>query len=84
MSKAVVKLNLNAEEINKIAVRLGERADQITMITSQDLALDLRLASRICDKLTHIRAEVAQIAGRCTDKDAARELRDMLDDAERS
>jgi hypothetical protein len=77
-------LNLTAGELNTAATRLFERADTITQITLTDLVSDLRLAGQACERLAAVRAELSEIAAKCRDHDAARELRDMLDDAERS
>jgi hypothetical protein len=73
---------LPAKELGLVSARLYARADEVNQITLQDLSLDLRVAGRAVDLLTHIRAEISQIAGKCKDLDAARELRDLLDDGE--
>jgi hypothetical protein len=73
---------LDAVALAATSSRLSERAEQITQITLQGLAEDLRIAARCCDALALIRAEVSEIMSKCQDADAARELRDLLDDAE--
>jgi hypothetical protein len=74
---------LDIETLNAISARLVERADQIQQVTLQDLNRDLRMAARACDLLAHLRFELGEIAGKTTDQDTARELRDLLDDAQR-
>jgi len=48
----------------RACTRAPTRFNQITL---QDLSLDLRVAGRAVDLLTHIRAEISQIAGKCKD-----------------
>jgi len=71
---------------------MGDRADAITAVVEavrtpfvtdvlNAIAGDLKLASTIAGRLAHLRFEVSEIAAKSTDPDAARELRDALDDA---
>lgn len=59
-----------------------DHADAITNAARRDVAADLRLAARACDKFAGLRFEVAEIAAKTKDPDTARELRDALADAE--
>lgn len=70
---------LGIEELNTIALRLRDRSDEIRQITLVDLVADLKLAARACELLAHIRFELGEIAGKTSDQDAAREIRDLLD-----
>ena len=71
---------LNIETLNAIGARLFEHADSV--IARREIADDMRLAGRICDKLASLRFEIAEIAAKTKDTDTARELRDALSDAE--
>jgi hypothetical protein len=73
------KISLSFVELTAIGARLTERADQIHQITLAELVLDLRLAAQVCGRLADVRAEISEIATKCKDPDAARELRDLLD-----
>jgi hypothetical protein len=70
------------ESLNTISAHLFEHADTITNAARRDVAADLRLAARACDKFASLRFEVAEIAATTKDPDTARELRDALADAE--
>lgn len=72
---------LDIETLNAVALRLEERAGQITQMTLQDLALDLRLAARCADVLGHIRFELGEIITRTTDHDTKLALKNLLEDA---
>jgi hypothetical protein len=50
----------DAAKLVATGARLTERADQITQITLQELAEDLRVAARCCDALALIRAELSE------------------------
>jgi hypothetical protein len=76
------RILLSFVELTAIGARLTERADQIHQITLADLVLDLRLAAQACGRLADVRAEISEIAAKCKDPDATRELRDMLQDVE--
>jgi hypothetical protein len=68
--------------LTAISLRLSERADLITQITLQDLALDIRLAAQACDKLASLRFRIAEIAEMALNQDGAataRDLRELLD-----
>jgi hypothetical protein len=86
MSKAIDKPTtiLNIEALNAIGARLSEHAAAIT----QDIAADLRLSARVCDRLASLRGRVAEIAQAALDRpqwDAAafaRDIRDALSAAE--
>jgi hypothetical protein len=74
----------NIETLAAIGARLSEHADAIT----QDIAADLRLSARVCDRLASLRGRVAEIAQAALDRpqwDAAafaRDIRDALSAAE--
>jgi hypothetical protein len=72
----------SSQMLAETATRLFDRADQIDRVTLQDLALDIRLAAMIYDRMSAIRTEIAAVAERTRDPDSARELRDLLDDTE--
>jgi hypothetical protein len=78
---------LDIETPNAIGARLFERADQITQVALQDLALDLRLAARVCDRLASVGFRIAEIAQAAIDHPEwdsaafARDLRELLKDA---
>jgi hypothetical protein len=85
-------ITLDLEFLNFTAASLGDRADALAALISAmknavvtnaltTLTNDLKLASTIAERLAHLRFEVAEIAAKSTDPDAARELRDALDDA---
>jgi hypothetical protein len=75
------------EQLNALAVRLSDRADQISQITLWDLARDLRLAAQVTAKLATLRFRIAEIAGELLAHPewdgaaVARDLRDALADA---
>jgi hypothetical protein len=75
---------LDIETLNAVALGLRERSDTIQQVTLLDWAVDLRTAARCADLLAHIRFELGEIAAKCTDADAAREIRDLLADAGRA
>jgi hypothetical protein len=68
---------LDIGTLNAISLRLSERAEQISQITLQDLALDLRLASRACDKLSSLRFRIAEIAEKALTQDGGATHRDL-------
>jgi hypothetical protein len=74
-------IHLGIEELNTIALRLDERADQIRQVTLVDLVADLRIASRACTLLARMRFALSEIAEKTTDHDARLEIRGLLDDA---
>ena len=76
------KISLSFIELTAISARLFKRADQIHQFSLQELVLDLRLAAQACGRLADVRAEISEIATKCKDPDAARELRDLLADVE--
>jgi hypothetical protein len=75
---------LDIETLNAVGARLFEHADAIT----GDIAVDLRLSARICDRLASLRSRVTKIAQLALahpewDRAAfARDLRDALKRAE--
>jgi hypothetical protein len=75
---------LDIETLNSISARLYDRAEQITQVALADMAMELRIAARCADLLAHIRFELSEIAGKTTDPDTAREIRDLLDDASKA
>jgi hypothetical protein len=77
-----ITIPLTTEELTSVGARLYARADAIDQVALQDLSRDIRLAARVCERLALVRTEISQIADKCTDQDAARELRDLLSDAE--
>jgi hypothetical protein len=72
---------LDIETLNGISASLYDQADQITQITLQDLALNLRLAARCATVLAHVRFELGEIAEKTKDHDTRLEIRGLLDDA---
>src|SRR5258708_37370565 len=84
-NKAPVVFDL--ETLNALAVRLSDRADQISQITLWDLARDLRLAAQVTAKLASLRFRIAEIAEQLLAHPGwdgaalARDLRDALADA---
>jgi C4-dicarboxylate-specific signal transduction histidine kinase len=75
---------LNIEFLNFCGARFSEHAENYTAAAADLLtaiAKNMSLAAQICDRMASLRFEVAEIASKCTDLDAARELRDALDDA---
>jgi hypothetical protein len=76
------KILLSFVELTAIGARPNKRADEIHQITLADLVRDLRLAAQITGRLADVRAEISEIAAKCTDPSAARELRDLLADVE--
>jgi hypothetical protein len=79
-------VTLNIEFLNFCGARFHEHADNFTPAAADLLtaiAKDLNLAAQICDRMASLRFEVGEIAAKCSDPDAARELRDALDDAAR-
>jgi hypothetical protein len=72
----------SSQMLAETATRLFDRADQIDRVTLQDLALDIRLAAMVYDRMSAIRTEIAAVAEKTRDRDSARELRDLLDDIE--
>jgi hypothetical protein len=78
------KLKLpDTKTLNEISARLFSRADEIHQVTLADLAHDIRIAALAYGKLASIRVELSAIAEQTSDAHAAREIRDILDDAER-
>jgi len=75
---------LDIETLNAISARLRDRADSVHQFSLAELIEDLRIAARCADLLGHIRFEVSEIAAKCLDEDAARELRDLIEDAKRA
>jgi hypothetical protein len=80
---------LTIEELTLVGVRLYDRAEKIAQfVSSHDLAGDVRLAARVCDKLAALRFRVGEIAEQTLanpERDSAaiaRDLRDALNDAE--
>ena len=75
------------EQLNALAVRLSDRADQISQITLWDLARDLRLAAQVTAKLASLRFRIDEIAEQLLAQKEwdgaalARDLRDALADA---
>jgi hypothetical protein len=65
--------------LSVIFARLTERADTIEHESAQ-IAYDLRIGGLSADLLAFVRHEISEIAARCKDVDAARELRDLLAD----
>jgi hypothetical protein len=83
MSENGTKLTaFTIESSNAIGARLFDHADAITNAARRDVATDLRLAARACDKFASLRFEAAEITAKTKDPDTARELRDALADAE--
>ena len=72
---------LDIETLNQIAGRLDDRADQIVLISLEELRLDLKLAARCAEVLAKIRFEVGEIITRCPDHDTKLSLKNLLDDA---
>jgi hypothetical protein len=69
---------LNIETLNAIGARLSGHADALT----QDIAVDLRLSARVCDRLASLRSRIAEIAAQALDRpqwDAAAFARDVRD-----
>ncbi len=74
---------LDIETLHAIGARLYDRADQVTQVTLADLALDLRLAAKVCNKMADLRFRIAEIAEAALKQDGAataRDLRQLLDD----
>jgi hypothetical protein len=69
------------EGLNALALRLAEHAD--ATLACKDAERDLQLASAACDRLAHSRFDVSEIAAKCLDADATRELHDALEEAAR-
>jgi hypothetical protein len=72
---------LDIETLNGISASLYDQADQVTQITLQDLALNIRLAARCATVLAHVRFEIGEIIAKCTDHDTKLALKNLLDDA---
>jgi hypothetical protein len=72
---------LDVETLNAIALRLDERADAIRQVTLVDLVADIRIASRACEVLAHVRFALGEIAEKTKDHDTRLEIRGLLDDA---
>ncbi len=79
---------LDIETLNEISTRLYDRAESINQICLQDLTMELRLAARVCSTMASLRFRIAEIAQNALDHPEwdraafARDLRDMLNDAE--
>jgi hypothetical protein len=69
------------ETLNGISSRLDDRADQIVLISLEELRLDLKLAARCAEVLARVRFELGEIAGKTKDHDTRLEIRGLLDDA---
>jgi len=72
---------LDIPTLNAVALRLDERADQIVLISLEELRLDLKLAARCAGMLAHVRFELGEIAEKTKDHDTRLEIRGLLDDA---
>jgi hypothetical protein len=85
--KSTTAITLDIETLNTISTRLSERADEIRQVTLVDLVADLRIASRACELLAHVRFTIGDIAQKAEDNPKwdnaviARDLRALLDDA---
>jgi hypothetical protein len=78
----VAKPKLDIENLSAISMRLYDKAEALDhMIAQRELAADMRLAARICDRLATMRFEITEIAARCTDAAIARDLRNLLDES---
>ena len=75
---------LDIETLNGISASLYDQADQITQVTLQDMALNLRLAARCATVLAHVRFEIGEIITACTDHDTKLSLKNLLEDAGRA
>jgi hypothetical protein len=53
---------LDIEQLNALAVRLDDRADEITQVTLHDLEQDIRAAARVASEHAHFRFVVADVA----------------------
>jgi hypothetical protein len=69
------------EGLNALALRLSDHADEV--LARRDVGETLRQAARVCDRLAHLRFEISEIISKVKDPDAARELRDALEEAAR-
>jgi len=72
----------NIHTLNQLAVRLVDHAESIENITAHEMECDLRLAAAACERLAHLRFEVAEIAAGCKDKDAEAALLKALQESE--
>jgi hypothetical protein len=76
---------LNTEMLNEIAAKLFEHSDNVKNVPWQDIALNLRLAARLVEKMSSLRFRVAEVAEMALSQDpgaTARDLRDALNEAE--
>jgi hypothetical protein len=76
---------LDVSSLNAISLHLSERADSIHQFSLQDLIYDLRVASKVCDKLSSLRFRIGEIAEAALTQDpgaTARDLRELLEPCE--
>jgi hypothetical protein len=74
------------EALNALSARLFDHADSITNVAAHEMARDIRLTAKACDKLAGLRFRVAEIAAVAPHQDGgatARDLRYALDNAAR-
>jgi hypothetical protein len=72
---------LDIETLNGISSRLYDRAETITQVALQDLAMELRLAARCAEVLARVRFALGEVAEKTKDHDTRLEIRGLLDDA---
>jgi hypothetical protein len=69
----------DVETLNALGARLYGHGESITNIARQDMADDLRLATRAIDKLTTLRLRISEIAESCMIQAPPATRRDALD-----
>lgn len=75
----------NIETLSALGARLFDHADSIVNVAAHEMEGDLRLAARVCEKLSSLRFRIAEIASTALHQNGAataRDLRDALADAE--
>jgi hypothetical protein len=70
-------ITLTVAELDEFADRLSDRANAIENLATQDLANDLRLASRLIFRLAKITTEIARAAESTPDPAMQRHLREL-------
>jgi hypothetical protein len=54
---------LDIESLNALAVRLDDRADEITQVTLHELEQDIWTAARVASQMAHVRFVLAELVG---------------------
>jgi hypothetical protein len=78
------QIKLSIETLNTMVLKLRQHSDAITQVSLEELRQEIILGARCADLLAHVRMAIIDITERCTDENAVRELKALLEECEES